>query len=67
VFAPVPVGVEILDGISEVKIVAEEGEMRYLFCRIPSSVSLKPMSLSACVRQKLCSKTDLLIVIRCRK
>lgn len=29
-FAPVPVGVEILDGISDVKIVADEGEMRYL-------------------------------------
>lgn len=29
VFAPVPAGVEMLDGISEVKMVADEGEMRY--------------------------------------
>lgn len=30
VFVPVPAGVEILEGISDVKMVAEEGEMRYL-------------------------------------
>jgi hypothetical protein len=42
VFAPVPVGVEILDGISEVNIVADEGEMRYLDWRVCSSASLNP-------------------------
>lgn len=29
VLAPVPAGVEMFEGISEVKIVADEGEMRY--------------------------------------
>lgn len=43
VFAPVPIGVETLDGISDVKIVAEEGETRYLVWIVWSRDSLKPM------------------------
>jgi hypothetical protein len=43
VFAPVPVGVEMLEGISDVNIVAEEGEMTYLVCKVASSASLKPV------------------------
>jgi hypothetical protein len=42
VFAPVPVGVEILEGNSEVNIVADDGDMRYLECNVWSSASLKP-------------------------
>jgi hypothetical protein len=67
IFAIVPVGVKMLDGISEVKTVAEEGEMRYFDCRILSSVSLKPICLLACVMQKSRRTTDLLIAICCRK
>jgi hypothetical protein len=67
VFAPVPVGVEIFDGISEVKIVAEEGEMRYLDCNVPSNDSLKPMSLLARAIHGPSRMTDLLIVIRYRR
>ena len=43
VLAPVPAGVEILEGISEVKIVADEGEMRYLDWIVARSASLKPV------------------------
>jgi hypothetical protein len=42
VFAPVPVGVEIFDGNSEVNMVAEEGDIRYLENKIETSASLKP-------------------------
>lgn len=42
VFAPVPRGVERLEGSSEVKIVAEEGEMRYFAWRVARSASLNP-------------------------
>jgi hypothetical protein len=44
VFAPVPAGVEMLDGISEVKMVADEGEMRYLEFKVCRSDSLKPVT-----------------------
>ena len=40
--APVPAGVDILEGSSLVKIVAEEGEMRYLVWRVDIKLSLKP-------------------------
>ena len=43
VFAPVPKGVDTLDGISDVKIVAEEGETRYLVWMVWRSDSLKPV------------------------
>ncbi len=35
-------GVERFDGSSEVKIVAEDGEMRYLALRVARRASLKP-------------------------
>lgn len=40
--APVAAGVVKLEGSSEVKIVVEEGEMRYLAWRVARSASLKP-------------------------
>jgi len=43
VLVPVPAGVEMLEGSSEVKIVAEEGEMRYLVWRTDMRASLKPV------------------------
>lgn len=43
VFAPVPMGVDTLDGISDVKIVAEEGETRYLVWMVWRRDSLKPV------------------------
>jgi hypothetical protein len=67
VFAPVPVGVEMFDGISDVKIVAEEGEMRYLDCNVPSNDSLKPKSSLAPITHEASIMTDLLIGIRYRK
>ena len=42
VLAPVPMGVERFEGSSEVKMVAEEGEMRYLAWRVARRASLKP-------------------------
>jgi len=44
VLAPVPVGVEMFEGISDVKIVAEEGEIMYFDCMVDKSASLKPVS-----------------------
>ena len=41
--APVAAGVEKLDGSSEVKIVALEGEMRYLVMRVVRRASLNPV------------------------
>ncbi len=38
-------GVVKLDGSSEVKMVALEGDMRYLEFRVPIKASLKPMRL----------------------
>lgn len=43
VFAPVPAGVLMLEGSSEVKIVALEGEMRYLVFSVARRASLKPV------------------------
>lgn len=40
--APVAAGVERLDGSSEVKIVALEGDMRYFEWRVARRASLKP-------------------------
>lgn len=40
---PVPEGVDMLEGISDVKIVAEDGEMRYLDWMVASRASLKPV------------------------
>lgn len=40
--APVARGVERLEGSSEVKIVALEGEMRYLVLRVARRASLNP-------------------------
>lgn len=42
VFAPVATGVVMLDGSSEVKMVALDGEMRYLEFRVATKASLKP-------------------------
>ena len=42
-FAPVARGVEKLEGSSEVKIVAEEGEMRYLAVSVAMRASLNPL------------------------
>lgn len=42
VFAPVATGVVMLDGSSEVKIVALDGEMRYREFRVATKASLKP-------------------------
>ena len=42
VFAPVATGVVTLDGSSEVKMVALEGDMRYLEFKVPIKASLKP-------------------------
>ena len=39
---PVPAGVETLDGISDVKMVADEGETRYLLWIVCMRDSLKP-------------------------
>ena len=41
--APVANGVERLEGSSEVKIVAEDGDIRYLLLSTETSASLKPM------------------------
>ena len=43
VFAPVASGVEKLEGSSEVKIVALEGEMRYFAVSVAMRASLKPV------------------------
>lgn len=43
VFAPVPAGVERFDGSSEVKIVADDGEIMYLLLSVAMSASLKPV------------------------
>lgn len=40
---PVPTGVVRLEGSSEVKIVAEDGEIRYLDDKVDISASLKPV------------------------
>lgn len=45
VWAPVPIGVEKLEGSSDVKIVALEGEMRYLEMMVCMRASRKPESL----------------------
>ena len=50
VFAPVPMGVDTLDGISDVKIVAEDGETRYLVWMVWRSDSLKPVQMSVDAR-----------------
>jgi hypothetical protein len=42
VCAPVPIGVERLEGSSDVKIVAEDGEIIYLLLRVDIKASLKP-------------------------
>lgn len=42
VFIPVAIGVDMFDGISDVNIVAEEGEMRYLACRWAMRASVNP-------------------------
>lgn len=47
VFAPVPMGVERFDGSSEVKIVAEDGEMTYLALRVARRASLKPRRMGS--------------------
>lgn len=39
---PVPAGVETLDGISDVKMVADEGDTRYLVWMVCIRDSLKP-------------------------
>jgi hypothetical protein len=57
----------MFDGISDVKIVAEEGEMRYLDCNVPSNDSLKPKSSLAPITHEASIMTDLLIGIRYRK
>ena len=44
-FAPVATGVVKLDGSSEVKMVALEGDMRYLEFSVPTKASLKPVRL----------------------
>lgn len=44
-FAPVATGVVILDGSSEVKMVALDGEMRYLEFKVPTKASLNPARL----------------------
>ena len=41
-FAPVASGVDMLEGSSEVNIVALEGEMRYFELRVAIRASLKP-------------------------
>lgn len=41
-FAPVATGVEKLDGISEVKMVVLESEIRYLLLSLATRASLKP-------------------------
>lgn len=43
VLAPVATGVVKFDGSSEEKMVALEGEMRYLALRVASRASLKPV------------------------
>jgi hypothetical protein len=40
----------MFDGISEVNIVAEDGDMRYLECSVWISASLKPMRMLAWMR-----------------
>jgi hypothetical protein len=37
----------MFDGISDVNIVAEDGEMRYLDCKVCTSASLKPLWMLA--------------------
>ena len=44
-FAPVATGVVILDGSSDVKMVALDGEIRYLEFKVPTKASLKPTRL----------------------
>lgn len=49
-----PVGVEMLEGISEVKMVADEGEMIYLAWIVDRSASLKPIwMLAICIKESL--------------
>lgn len=43
VLAPVATGVERFEGSSEMKMVALEGEMRYLAVRVERRASLKPV------------------------
>ncbi len=45
-FAPVATGVVKLDGNSEVKMVALEGEMRYLLLSLATKASLQPGSMT---------------------
>ena len=45
VFVPVPMGVERLDGSSEVNIVAEDGDIRYFVVSDARRASLKPSPL----------------------
>ena len=40
---PVPVGVEMFEGISEVNMVADDGEMMYLAWIVDRRASLKPI------------------------
>ena len=47
VLAPVGMGVEKVEGSSEVKMVAEDGEMIYLAARVERRASLKPGRLLA--------------------
>jgi hypothetical protein len=67
VFAPVPVGVEILEGNSEVNIVADDGEMRYLECNVWSSASLKPRLGLVGHFLSMVDTTNLLFLIRCHR
>ena len=40
--APVPMGVEMFEGNSEVNIVADEGEIMYFDCIVERRASLNP-------------------------
>ena len=51
-FAPVATGVVMLDGSSEVKMVALDGDMRYLEFKVPTKASLKPTALVSLAKKQ---------------
>lgn len=62
-FAPVPAGVERFDGSSEVNMVADDGEIRYLLLRVVKSASLNPKEsqLQAQTEEKVLTNLSLWI------
>lgn len=60
---PVPAGVETLDGISDVKMVADEGDTRYLAWIVCMRDSLKPEFVLVGYRIGLCVDSITYLVV----